>query len=145
MVRLRPSAISFTQQQQPPVSGRICWVIAVPSCCHSTADCKAPKKLFDTPWPWPLPVPTSPTRAAACLPVKWLGSIAAISYVQAVTAADIWTSYNNWWRPAHEINGTRGTNFTARGPVGERYPDARVPAGSPNPWFFKYSNNRWEY
>jgi len=76
MVRLRPSAIRFTQQQQPPVSGRICWAIAVAPCCHSTADCKAPKKLFNTPWPWPLPLPTSPTRATPCLPVKWLGSIA---------------------------------------------------------------------
>jgi len=108
------------------VSGRTCWAIAVASCYNSTADCKAPKKLLIPLGPYPFPLhPLGPLHAARSN--GWVPLLTAISYGQAFTAADIWTSYNNWWRPAHEINGTRALILLPGDLLVNKYPAPGYP------------------
>jgi len=80
--------------------------------------------LGPAPYPFPFPLhPLVPLHASWSNGLVQL--LTAISYLQAFTAADIWTSYNNWWMPAYEINGLDpGTNYTVRDPLVKGYPGA---------------------
>jgi len=69
---------------------------------------KLPRSYSTPLGPGPYPFPLHPLwQLHASRSNGLVQLLTAISYVQAFTAADNWTSYKNWWRSAHEINGTR--------------------------------------